>query len=365
MVEDRFGRAIEVGQTLLEMTLSATWLALLAAALFGASTPFVKLLIGDVSALTLAGLLYLGSGIGLTAARLLRDRGWRPGGLAGAEWLWFAGAIAFGGVLGPLLLVAGLAHTPAGTASLLLNLEAVLTALLAWIVFREHAGRRIVAGMALIVAGGIVLSWPAGEAGAGSLAGPLAIAGACLCWAVDNNLTRKVSASDALFIAGTKGLVAGSVTLGLALALGQALPAWPLAGAAMSVGLLGYGLSLVFFVRALRELGTARTGAYFSTAPFVGAALALVLLNEPTPAPFWLAAGLMGLGVWLHLTERHGHTHMHDALAHTHAHVHDAHHRHEHDFPWDGREPHAHPHAHAPISHSHRHFPDIHHRHGH
>jgi drug/metabolite transporter (DMT)-like permease len=365
MVEDRFRRADEVGQTLLEMTLSATWLALLAAALFGASTPFVKLLVGDVSALMLAGLLYLGSGIGLTTARLARNRGWRPGGLAGAEWLWFGGAIAFGGMLGPLLLVVGLAGTAAGTASLLLNLEAVLTALLAWIVFREHAERRIVLGMALIVAGGIALSWPAGDAGIGSLAGPLAIAGACLCWAIDNNLTRKVSASDALFIAGMKGLVAGSVNLGLALAFGQALPAWPLAGAAMSVGLLGYGLSLVFFVRALRELGTARTGAYFSTAPFVGAALALVLLNEPTPAPFWLAALLMGIGVWLHLTERHGHTHIHDALAHTHAHLHDAHHRHEHDFSWDGREPHAHPHAHAPISHSHRHFPDIHHRHGH
>jgi drug/metabolite transporter (DMT)-like permease len=348
------------------MTLpSAVWLALLAAALFGASTPFVKLLVGDVSALALAGLLYLGSGLGLAAARLVRDRGWRSSGLAGTEWLWFGGAIVFGGALGPLLLVLGLAHTPAGTASLLLNLEAVLTALLAWIVFREHADRRIVAGMVLIVAGGLALSWPEGEAGAGLLAGPLAIAGACLCWAIDNNLTRKVSASDALFIAGIKGLVAGSVNLGLALALGETLPAWQMAGAAMSVGLLGYGLSLVFFVRALRELGTARTGAYFSTAPFVGAALAIALLHEPTPAPFWLAALFMGIGVWLHLTERHGHAHTHDALAHNHAHVHDAHHRHEHDLPWDGGEPHRHPHEHTPITHSHRHFPDIHHRHGH
>lgn len=344
---------------------SAIWLALLAAALFGASTPFVKLLVGEVSAPVLAGLLYLGSGIGLAAARLARDGGWHPSGLARAEWPWFAGAIAFGGMLGPLLLVVGLAHTSAGTASLLLNLEAVLTAALAWIVFREHADRRIVAGMALIVAGGIALSWPTGGEGAGSVTGALAVAGACLCWAIDNNLTRRVSASDALFIAGVKGLAAGSANLVLALAFGQALPGWAPAGAAMLVGLLGYGLSLVLFVLALRELGTSRTGAYFSTAPFVGAALSLLLLGEAAPAPFWLAAGLMGLGVWLHLTERHGHAHTHDALAHTHAHAHDAHHQHEHDFPWDGREPHTHPHTHAPISHSHRHFPDIHHRHGH
>lgn len=344
---------------------SAIWFALLAAALFGASTPFVKLLVGDASAPVLAGLLYLGSGIGLTAARLLRDRGWRPSGLAGKEWPWFAGAIAFGGVLGPLLLVVGLSGTTAGAASLLLNLEAVLTAVLAWVVFREHAERRIVAGMALIVAGGIALSWPAEGAGFGGLFGPLAIAGACLCWAIDNNLTRKVSASDALFIAGIKGLIAGAVNLALALALGQTLPVWYLAGAAMLVGLLGYGLSLVLFVHALRELGTARTGAYFSTAPFVGAALAILLLGEAAPAPFWLAAFLMGIGVWLHLTERHGHTHTHDALAHSHAHEHDAHHRHEHDLPCSGSEPHTHPHTHAPITHSHRHFPDIHHRHRH
>jgi drug/metabolite transporter (DMT)-like permease len=210
-------------------TTPAVWLALLAAALFGASTPFVKLLIGDGSALALAGLLYLGSGLGLAVARLLRDRGWQASGLSGADWRWFGGAIGFGGVLGPLLLVVGLGRTGAGTASLLLNLEAVLTAVLAWVVFREHAGRRIVAGMGFIVAGGIALSWQSGEAGRGDWIGPAAIMGACLCWAIDNNLTRKVSASDALFIASAKGLVAGAVNLGLALVLGQALPAWPLA----------------------------------------------------------------------------------------------------------------------------------------
>lgn len=347
------------------MTLSATWLALLAAALFGGSTPVVKLMVGDSSALALAGLLYLGSGLGLAAARLLRDRGWRPSGVSGTDWLWFAGAIGFGGVLGPLLLVSGLAKTGAGAASLLLNLEAVLTALLAWVVFKEHAGRRIVIGMALIVAGSVALSWPSADTRTADWIGPLAILGACLCWAIDNNLTRKVSASDALFIAATKGLAAGAVNLGLALALGVPLPAWPLAGAAMVVGLLGYGVSLVFFVRALRELGTSRTGAYFSIAPFIGAAFGIVLLGEPTPPPFWLAAFLMGIGVWLHLTEHHGHAHAHEPLTHAHAHVHDEHHRHEHDFNWDGREPHDHPHAHAPLRHHHPHFPDIHHRHRH
>ena len=204
-------------------TPAAVWLALLAAALFGGSTPFVKLLIGETSPLVLAGLLYLGSGLGLAVTRLLRDRGWQTSGLSGSDWFWFAGAIGFGGVLGPFLLVLGLTSTGAGTASLLLNLEAVLTAGLAWVVFKEHADRRIVAGMALIVAGGVALSWPSGESSVGNLSGPLAIMGACLCWAIDNNLTRKVSASDALFIAGTKGLVAGAVNLGLALMLGYSL----------------------------------------------------------------------------------------------------------------------------------------------
>ncbi len=343
----------------------AAGLALGAAALFGASTPFVKLLVGEMPAVGLAGLLYLGSGLGLTATRLLRDRGWRPSGLAGSDWPWLGGAILFGGILGPVLLVAGLSRTGAGTASLLLNLEAVLTALLAWVVFKEPADRRIVFGMGLIVAGGLALSWPSSDTGASDWTGPLAVAGACLCWAIDNNLTRQVAASDALYIAGIKGLAAGGVNLGLALALGGPLPGWSLAGTVMAVGLVGYGVSLVLFVRALRELGTARTGAYFSTAPFMGAALSIVLLGEATPPPFWVAAFLMAIGVWLHLTERHGHAHRHEALTHEHAHVHDAHHRHEHDFAWDGREPHSHVHTHQPLRHAHPHFPDIHHRHRH
>ena len=340
--------------------------ALAAALLFGASTPFAKQMVGDVSPIMLAGLLYLGSGIGLWTVRLIRDRGFAAPSLPAWEWPWLLGAIASGGVLGPLLLMIGLTHTTAADASLMLNMEAVLTAVLAWVVFHENADRRIVLGMAFIVAGGLLLAWPQHDGmGHSSTLGSLAVAGACLCWAVDNNLTRKVSASDAVFIAGTKGLVAGVTNLALALALGATLPAWPRVTQAMSVGLAGYGVSLALFVLALRGLGSARAGAYFSTAPFIGAAIAIVSLGEPTSGVFWLAAALMGIGVWLHLTERHEHEHTHKPMAHAHRHVHDQHHRHTHNFPWDGVEPHAHPHRHEPLLHSHPHFPDVHHQHSH
>jgi len=339
--------------------------ALVAALLFGASTPLAKQLLRDTSPMLLAGLLYLGSGVGLSAIRLARDRGWRRPALTGAEWRWLMLAIGFGGVLAPLLLMLGLARTPAAPASLLLNLEAVFTALLAWIAFRENADRRVVLGMALIVAGAGALAggraWHAPGFGWGA---PL-IALACLCWALDNNLTRKVSASDALFLAALKGLAAGLVNTGLALLLGERLAAPAAVAATMAVGLLGYGVSLVLFVVALRGLGAARTGAYFSTAPFIGAAIALLAFHEHPPTLFWVAAPLMGGGVWLHLRERHEHEHTHLPMTHTHRHVHDDHHRHAHDFDWDGSEPHSHEHAHALLTHRHPHYPDIHHRHEH
>jgi drug/metabolite transporter (DMT)-like permease len=339
--------------------------ALAAAALFGASTPFAKALVGQTSPVLLAGLLYLGSGIGLTAARLIRDRGWRRAGLSRQEWPWLLGAIGFGGVVGPVLLMLGLVRTAATTASLLLNLEAVLTAVIAWVVFRENADRRIVLGMALIVAGGVALSWPTGQLTLRGSSGALLIALACACWAIDNNLTRKVSASDAMFIAGLKGWVAGIVNVCVAFGLGVTLPPDLVIPQALLVGLLGYGASLVLFVLALRGLGSARTGAYFSTAPFIGAAVAILAFGEPTSTPFWIAAVFMAGGVWLHLTERHEHAHTHEATAHTHRHVHDEHHQHAHDFPWDDREPHTHPHVHERLTHSHPHYPDVHHRHDH
>lgn len=342
--------------------------ALLAAALFGASTPLAKLLVGAVPPVLLAGLLYLGSGVGLLAWWSWRR--WRAqadvheAALTRRDIPWLAGAILSGGVLGPVLLMTGLAHIEAASASLLLNLEGVFTALLAWFVFKENFDRRIALGMALIVAGGVVLSWPT-EAGARVSLWAFAIAGACLAWAIDNNLTRKISASDPVQIAGLKGLVAGLANTGIALVLGHTFPSVTIAVAAGVVGVLGYGVSLVLFVLALRHLGSARTGAYFSTAPFIGVGLSLLLLRETPGLLFWAAAVLMAVGVWLHLSERHEHEHSHELLAHTHRHVHDEHHRHEHDFSWDGREPHTHYHAHAPLAHSHPHYPDVHHRHWH
>lgn len=343
--------------------------ALLAAALFGASTPFAKSLVGQVAPVELAGLLYLGSGIGLLVwfiLRAVRQSGEQTetARLTAPNVPWLTGAIAAGGVAGPVLLMLGLTLTPASSASLLLNMEGVLTSLLAWFVFKENFDRRIFIGMMLIVAAGVLLSWEQVPA-LGVPWGALAIVGACLCWAIDNNLTRKVSASDAVQIAGIKGLVAGSVNLAIALVLGLSLPTPHTILAAGVVGFCGYGLSLVMFVLALRHLGTARTGAYFSAAPFVGAVISLVMLGESPSLVFWLAAALMGGGIWLHLTENHEHEHEHDAMSHTHEHSHDSHHQHDHDFGWDGVEPHVHPHRHLPLRHAHAHYPDIHHRHGH
>jgi drug/metabolite transporter (DMT)-like permease len=199
---------------------------------------------------------------------------------------------------------------------------------------------------------------------ASGIVGPLAIAGACLAWAIDNNLTRKVSINDAMLVACIKGLIAGPISVALALRYGARLPAGGLLLRAGLLGFVGYGLSLTLFVLALRNLGTARTGAYFSLAPFIGAALAVVLGAPLTPT--LIVAGLfMSAGVWLHLTESHGHRHRHSPLEHEHSHVHDSHHQHQHDSNWRGEEPHSHSHRHEPIEHAHPHYPDIHHRHDH
>lgn len=346
------------------MNRAAIVYALASAALFGASTPLAKLLVGEMSPLVVAGLLYLGSGLGLLVWFLMRKTKERAASLRKVDLPWLAGAIAAGGVAGPALLMYGLVFTDGATASLLLNLEGVFTAALAWVVFRENVDRRVLLGMMAIVAGGAVLS-SAEIPRAGGLAGPLLIAAACLAWGIDNNLTRRVSGGDAVIIAGTKGLVAGAVNLTLGFMQGAALPGPTLIASAATLGLFGYGISLVLFVVALRHLGTARTGAYFSVAPFFGAALALLVLRDSPSAAFWIAAALMAAGVWLHVTERHEHEHVHEPLTHAHAHVHDEHHRHAHAFDLDGAEPHVHEHRHAPLKHSHPHYPDLHHRHEH
>jgi drug/metabolite transporter (DMT)-like permease len=339
--------------------------ALAAAALFGISTPFAKILTGEIPATLLAGLLYLGSGLGLGICLLLRPKqidGGNP--LRAPDLPWLAGAIVFGGIAGPLLLMAALQRMPGSSASLLLNLEGVLTALLAWIVFRENFDRRILLGMLLIVAAGILLAFEPGVA-LGLSQGALLVAGACACWAVDNNFTRKIAAGDALQIAAVKGGVAGLVNLGIAFSLHETLPALPSILAAGAIGFAGYGLSLVLFVLALRHLGTARTGAYFSAAPFVGAVVSLLVLRESPGFYFWAAAVLMAIGIVLHLRENHGHAHLHKVQSHAHPHEHDEHHRHTHDAGQSLDEPHTHAHQHQPLKHTHGHFPDIHHRHEH
>jgi len=345
---------------------SAPLYALAAAALFGLATPVAKLLIGSADPWVLAGLFYLGSGLGLATLRVVRASR-RPSveaPLSRRDLPWLAGAIFFGGIVGPLLLMVGLARTDAASASLLLTLEGAATAVIAWVVFRESVNRRVASGMALIVAGAVVLAWH-GDPRLTGIVGPAAIVVACVAWGIDNNLTRKVALADPLEIAMYKGLIAGPVSVALGFAHGAVLPGLAVIGAAAIVGFLGYGVSLVLFVIALRHLGTARTGAYFSIAPFIGAAAAIPLLSEPLSTTLLAAGLLMGAGVWLHLTERHEHEHDHEAMEHDHRHTHDEHHRHAHTADDPQGEPHSHRHVHARLRHAHAHMPDSHHRHDH
>lgn len=340
-------------------------LALGAAVLFGVATPFSKLLIGVVDPQLLAGLLYLGAGIGLAGVHFGRGALGMPApeaSLKPADLPWLAVVVLFGGMLGPLFLMLGIARTDAASASLLLNLEGLATMAIAWIVFRENVDRRLLLGALAILAGAAALSWHGGsislDAGAGF------IAAACLCWGIDNNLTRKLSAADPVVIAMIKGLAAGTVNTAIALTQGASHPAALTILAAALLGFLAIGVSLVLFIRALRYLGTARTGAYFSLAPFIGAVVAVLALREPMTESLLLAGILMGIGLWLHLAERHEHQHLHEAIEHDHSHSHDdGHHDHTHAGPVT--EPHAHRHRHRRIWHSHIHYPDLHHRHSH
>ncbi len=335
--------------------------ALGAALLFGAATPLAKRLLQSVDPWQLAGLFYLGSGIGLSLyRRMVRAP---PVHMHKTDVPWLIGAITAGGIVAPVLLMLGLTRMPASGASLLLNAEGVFTALLAWFAFKEHVSARIAAGMAAIALGALVIGWPEHARFAGAWPA-LAVLGACVAWGIDNNLTRKVSLTDAGYIAGAKGLVAGTVNMILAFALGAHLPTVPIIAASLIVGLFAYGASLVLFVLALRNLGTGRTGAYFSTAPFAGALLAL-LWGDPWSVSLVIAGLLMVVGIGLHITERHEHPHMHEPLEHEHEHTHDAHHQHLHEPPVAPGTTHTHWHRHAPLTHAHAHFPDAHHRHPH
>lgn len=336
--------------------------ALGAALLFGAGTPLAKLLLNTVSPWLLAGLCYLGSGLGLSLYR--RMVGAAPVSIPRADRPWLLGAVVAGGIVGPVLLMFGLTSMPASGASLLLNAESVFTALLAWFAFKENFDRRLGLGMLAIVCGALVLSWPT-EARFAGMWPVLAVLGACFSWAVDNNLTRKISLTDATWLASVKGLVAGSVNLILALWIGATLPSTAHIAQALVVGFFAYGVSLALFVLGLRHLGAARTGAYFSIAPFFGAALS-VALGEPLTMPLVIAGGMMALGLWLHLTEQHVHDHVHEEVEHVHEHAHDDnHHLHDHEAVIAAGVSHSHPHRHTPLRHAHAHFPDAHHRHGH
>lgn len=344
----------------------APLIALAAAAFFGLSTPLAKMLLEGVSPWLLAGLLYLGSGLGLSiliAIRKATGAAQGEAGLSRADLPWLAGTILFGGILGPFLLMQGLALTDAASASLLLNLEAVFTLVIAWVIFREHVDRRLFAGAAAIVAGALLLSWQ-GELGTLSWGAAL-IALACLSWGIDNNLTRKISAADPYILAAVKGVAAGSVNTVLGFASGAMLPSAGSIAGGMALGFVSYGLGLVLFIIALRHLGTARTGAYYGTAPFLGAVVSVILLGTPVTLLLVVAGVLMAVGAWLHLAERHAHLHSHEVLEHAHRHVHDEHHQHGH-LPGDPPgEPHSHSHRHEPMTHKHPHYPDLHHRHSH
>ncbi|MBZ9994028.1 DMT family transporter [Mesorhizobium sp. BH1-1-4] len=339
-------------------------LALGSAALFGAVSPLSKVILEAVSPLMLAGLLYLGAGLGLGLFWICRrsiGRDQNEAALQPTDFPWLCAAIAMGGVVGPVLLMSGLALTTASSAALLLNVEGLATMAVAWLVFRENVDQRLLMGAGAILCGAVVLAWT-GQ-GVTLDSGALLVVGACVAWGIDNNLTRKISASDPVTIAMLKGLVAGTVNIGLALISGATFPHASSLRAAAAVGFLGVGVSLVMFILALRHLGTARTGAYYSLAPFIGALLAILLLGEPLTVRLLVAGALMAVGLYLHLAERHVHEHEHEALEHEHSHVHDEHHQHPHDGPVT--EPHSHWHKHVPMRHKHPHYPDLHHRHEH
>jgi len=340
----------------------AALMALAAAALFGASAPVAKRLLAEVAPSMLAALLYAGAGL---MALPFAARTWkrREAPLRAADLPLLAGVVGFGGVAGPLFLLYGLQRTSATLASLLLNLEAVFTTAIAVLVFREWIGRRGLAALAVVVGGCALSTWAAGGA-TRSLLGPVAVAAACLCWAIDNNLTQRLSLKDPLAVVCVKGLGAAPIAFAIAWATHAPRPPAFAAVGGLGLGALAYGVSLALYVRATRTLGAARTGVLFAAAPFVGAALAIPIAGEPPSLRVAGAALLIAAGVALLLTERHAHRHRHEPLDHEHLHTHDEHHQHAHRGD-EGPEPHAHAHHHEPIEHEHAHASDVHHRHKH
>lgn len=333
-------------------------LAVGGAVLFGASAPAAKVLLGTVDPVALAGLLYLGSGIGLGLLLLLRRTTSRKSeaGLTLQDLPWLAGSVLAGGVAAPILLLASLQHTPAATASLLLAFECVATASIAALVFREAIGRRVWAAVGLITLASAVLAVNL-SGGFGISPGALGVIGACVLWGIDNNLTCFIAARDPVAIGMVKGLGAGTCSLALALLLGRTIPGSPAVLPAMAIGLVCYGISIAMFILATRGMGAARTSAWFGIAPFAGALLSLFLFRELPGLQFLVAAPIMVAGAALLFGEHHDHVHIHGPAEHEHYFVPDPHH----PFKPAG----SYRHTHDEVRHTHPHQPDIHHRHGH
>ncbi len=329
----------------------------LAAVLFGLSAPAASRLADDLGAFGLAGLLYLGAAAA-TLVPTVRHPPHRRSLRAGARQLTVA--VVVGGAVGPLLLAAGLQRTTAATASLLLNLELVFTILIAGLFFKEHIGRRVANGTVLVVIAGVLLGWSGAPA---ARWGALLVAGACLCWAVDNSVTAALDELAPAHITFVKGLVAGGANLGIGLAI-DGVPPLGVSMWALAVGVVGYGMSITLWVAGARDLGAARGQLVFATAPFIGAIVAWIALGEQAKSRELAAAVLAAGGVLFVMRSGHEHAHSHDAVEHDHEHVHDDdHHLHEHEAGFQGR--HQHPHVHAAVGHAHPHVPDLHHRHSH
>ncbi len=337
-------------------------MALSAALLFAVSVPAGKLLLVHLKPLELSAFCYLGSGIGLAAWRALAGRPGAEAGPGRGDLPYLAGFVLSGGVLAPLALFTGLNLTRSSSAAMLLNFELVFTSLIAIFFFREHGGRRFWTAAVLVTAGGLALAREG--AGPGADAGALLVLAAGFFWAVDNNLTARVSIKDPVTLAAVKGLAGGLINAALILGARGSPPEFRWAAAAMLLGLVCYGFSLVLFILAMRGMGASRAGAFFGAYPFMGAALSVVLLGEPVTARLLLSGGLMLAAFVLLAAEKHSHAHSHEPLEHDHGHTHsDGHHWHVHAAV--AAEPHSHLHTHAPGEHAHPHLPDAHHRHRH
>lgn len=344
---------------------SGQFLAILSAGLFGVSPVLCKLVIGEMSPALLAGLLYLGSGIGLQILLLFQEKNSiaELRRLPTKHRLALAGSVISGGVVAPLFLAYGVKLGTASEVSLLLNFETVATTIIAWLIFKEHVGLGVLGGKVLIVLGSVLVILKAEGSFAFSIAGLLIVL-ACFFWGIDNNLTRDIEEMSAPVLASIKGLCAGTFNILLALLFSTGEAAIPQVAGSLLIGALSYGASLVCFIESLRRIGSARTSTFFAVGPFIGTILAVLVLGERPPMLFWLAAFCMVSGVLFLYREVHSHLHTHVMHSHSHAHIHDEHHRHEH-VDTSTAEPHEHFHVHEPITHSHVHWPDVHHRHQH